>query len=1017
MKEHWREVVLIVFIIAVSIFLFSKQAESVSETIIITEICPSGCASTDHQWIEIYNKSSESIDLVGWKFWEGGVNHGLVISPSSTITSTILLPGAYAIIAQNDTVFFTDHPEVTSTVFDSVWTTLNKSGEEIGIKSGSGSDDFIEKFVYAGVYNYSLERVSIVDDSVDALSWKEHPDSSTPGRDNYWWNNVEGEIVENRIPRSVIRSVTSTVVGETVLFDASDSYDDESFIDRYVWMIEGVEYEGVEHEHIFSSTGTMVIFLTVYDTEHASSTVSRTIEVFPIIRNEFPDPVIVINEFLSDPISGEREWVELYNTEDRVVDLDGYLLYDGVGKIASVTGTIEGLGFRTIYLLSSKLNQSGDRVVFLNSVGDVTDAVSYGNWDDGEMADNVVAPKKGYSSARNSDGDDTDVDSADFSFTITPTPGLPNNITAESIPVSPAPTPSVVYVQPVQSSGEIFSPNDIVVNEFVSAPSTGEDEFVELYNTTDRTITLDEWVLRDGSGARTVLIGTVLPRGFFVLNKPKGSLNNAGDLITLFDPSGQEIDRVVYGNWDEDVVDVEAPVKGQAVARMNGTAQLYITTTITKGFENVISYDFTSDDTDNSSTTIFSSVSSTTRTDSLVPVFSFDSLPIITEILPNPLGVDTQNEFIELFNPFEHDISLTGLSLDDGDGGSKPYSFPPDTVLRAHEYRAWYSKDTKISLANTTDQVRILDTQGEVFHMIEYSGVKENKSYVMAHDLWFWTSELTPHMENPNEPVADRAVRADEHKSTASAAVFTTVAQIRNFDVGTRVVFEGVVLVPPGVLSSQYLYVGGELGVGIQVYSYKKEFPELVIGDKVSVSGELTEVSGEMRIKIARAEDVSRVDTITSVPVLPHTLLAAEVGEMYEGGFVEIVGEIVGVKGSYVYLDDGTGEVKVYIRGGSGIDKKMFEEGVRARVSGILQETKSGYQLSPRDHTDVSIDIHGVKGEKIELEPLEQSSYSMRQMVRMIIGICVGLVVVLGIKLYGTSVISYVRTKFPRTSK
>ena len=135
----------------VCIFLFSKQAESVSETIIITEICPSGCASTDHQWIEIYNKSSESIDLAGWKFWEGGVNHGLTLSPSSTVTSTILLPGVYAIIAQNDTVFFTDHPEVTSTVFDSAWTTLNKSGEEIGIKSGSGSDDFIEKFVYAGV--------------------------------------------------------------------------------------------------------------------------------------------------------------------------------------------------------------------------------------------------------------------------------------------------------------------------------------------------------------------------------------------------------------------------------------------------------------------------------------------------------------------------------------------------------------------------------------------------------------------------------------------------------------------------------------------------------------------------------------------------------------------------------------------------------------------------------------------------------------------------------------------------
>jgi hypothetical protein len=132
MKEQWREIVLIVFVIALSIFLFTKNVKTVSENIIITEICPSGCAAADHQWIEIYNKSSLPVDLSGWKFFEGGVNHGLTISSSSTDSSTIILPGAYAIIAQNDKIFFEDYPETTSTVFDSAWTTLNKTGEEIG---------------------------------------------------------------------------------------------------------------------------------------------------------------------------------------------------------------------------------------------------------------------------------------------------------------------------------------------------------------------------------------------------------------------------------------------------------------------------------------------------------------------------------------------------------------------------------------------------------------------------------------------------------------------------------------------------------------------------------------------------------------------------------------------------------------------------------------------------------------------------------------------------------------------
>ncbi len=1143
MKEQWREIVLIVFVIALSIFLFTKNAQTVSETIIITEICPSGCAAADHQWIEIYNKSNEPIDLANWKFWEGNINHGLTISSSSAVSSSVLLPGAYAIIAQNDRLFFADHSETTSTVFDSAWTTLTKTGEEIGIKKGSGSDDFVEKFVYAGVNNYSLERIGPEGDPSSFFEWKEHLSASTPGIENYWWTENVEEDETNHIPRAQMSVPTSTLVNESVVFDAAGSYDNEGFIERYVWVIENTVYDGVNVEYVFTTMGTKQVILTVYDSHGATSTVSRDIEVLSEVDNEEVLDIqarIVINEFLSDPNSPEKEWVELYNSEDEDVSLDGYTLYDGVGKIATVTGTINSLDFRVIYLTSSKLNQSGDLITLNDSTGDVIDTVSYGDWDDGGVNDNAEAPGKAHAVARISDGEDSDYDKTDFSYTITPTPNFPNNITPKEI----VPPPSNGGSSNSNTSNEVtkssFPENSVVINEFVSSPAEGVDEFIELYNTTANIISLEGWVIQDGSLAKTLLSGTIIPKGFFVIEKPKGSLNNSGDLIVLIDPSGKEINRVVYGEWNGEDNTVSVSAKGQSSARVvDGGKDFSVTDTITKNNPNIITSNQSVDAKSPTSTSvignfvtgtivlneIFSNptgaddekefvelfnsgntainltgwkigdsskkftideisisagayialyrsgtgislnnsgtetvslwfpdevladsvtysktvlndesfskfgnnwiwvptstpareniqsgvfvMNSSTAETLLMHTASTEFVPRIVEILPNPIGTDTQNEYIELYNPHDFDISLAGFFLDDAEGGSKPFEFSSDIILRSHEYRAWYSKETKLSLTNTSDAVRVLDSEGQVVEEVEYSGAKENKSYTFGNGVWFWTSELSPNMENPIVPAVDTKETNKTKTTSAKPTIQTTLAQVRNFDVGVVASIEGTVLVPPGILSSQYMYIGGPKGLGIQVYSYKKDFPPVAAGDSVVLSGELAEVSGEMRLKVASAFDIKT--SSSTVPVIPERLEAVDVGELYEGGLIEIAGEVTGVKGSYVYLDDGTDEVKVYIRGGSGIDKKIFSEGSNALVAGIVQETKSGYHVSPRNVSDVQVE-GVVKGEKIEVV-VDEENYSRIEIIRAVVFLLAGLAIVLGIKLYGLKILIFLRER------
>ncbi len=93
-------------------------------------------------------------------------------------------------------------------------------------------------------------------------------------------------------------------------------------------------------------------------------------------------------------------------------------------------------------------------------------------------------------------------------------------------------------------------PGQLIINEFVGDPISGQNEWVELYNRTDNDIDLSDWYIIEGSGKQTELEGIVEGEGFFLISSPKGSLNNSGDLIQLYTPTGVWIDGVAYGNWN-----------------------------------------------------------------------------------------------------------------------------------------------------------------------------------------------------------------------------------------------------------------------------------------------------------------------------------------------------------------------------------------------------------------------------------------------------------------------------------
>jgi len=109
----------------------------------------------------------------------------------------------------------------------------------------------------------------------------------------------------------------------------------------------------------------------------------------------------------------------------------------------------------------------------------------------------------------------------------------------------------------------------------------------------------------------------------------------------------------------------------------------------------------------------------------------------ITEILPNPKGTDTNNEFIEITNFPDNNfannkINLKGFTLDDGEKGSKPYKFTEDTIIQPNESKAFYNFQTKIALNNTTDSARLFDTSGTLIDELKYDKTNEDKSYSLT---------------------------------------------------------------------------------------------------------------------------------------------------------------------------------------------------------------------------------------------------------------------------------------------
>ncbi len=1190
--RHHTSYTLTLLVLLVSVFYFIQNARATSSDIHINEIA--AFESTGNEWIEIVNNGSEPIELTGWKFVEAGVNHGLTLAQGSDM---VLGPDEYAIITQDATVFVAAYPNVTVRIFDSSWGTLNESGELIGLRDANGN--MVEEFTYVSAPDFSLERKENISDYT-ASNWIQHPNGQTAGTENYWTTNEPTEPIDTA-PVSIITAPNSGSINVPISFDGSASTDDIGVV-TYTWDFgDGTTENLATVQHTYTTASTYTVTLTVSDLALQTHTTSHAITITDTSTTTPPTGLatdIRINEIVSDPQT-EDEWIELYNTSASNVSLVGCTLLDGVGTIATLTENVSANEFIVYELTSAKLNNAGD-IVQLSCNNIIIDSVSYGTWDDGDTSNNAPTPTKGESIIRFPNGTDSNNDSIDWTKTTTITKQAPNTQTNVSSNASTS-TSQQGGGSSAPTPPPTFAPSTLIINEFVSDPGDEGVEFIELYNRTATAIDLTRWYIEDGSEAKTALTGTINGFGYIVIESPKGQLNNAGDQITLYDPSDREIDRVTYGTWDDGNTSDNAPAPNDpySLARKtngqdadNDLYDFIKTDTITKGKSNIItntnanpdellqtitqapantksivineiypnppgsdnddefieiknigtetisltgwklqdgsssggytlpattlppnglivikrtqstlalnnsggedvrlslnngalvtkvsytgsvadnmSYSRTTDgnyvwstvatpnkeniiaaknsapkvlfdaDTDVLvGETISFDASDTTDSDTDTLTFIWDfgdgesatgdavehvymkrgiytaklqvtdsqkntvekravitvredegdteilmssELPPglrINEIFPNPTGSDDA-EFIELYNDSDETITLSGLKLDDEDGGSRPFVFDDDTFIESGEYRVFGKSETKLALNNTNDSIRLLDGSNSVLTSVDFDGVIEGASYSFTtDDIWQWSSKPTPGAKNNATLAKEKGVRKTKKTKTGGAVISTTLDKVREEDVGDRVQVTGVVAVLPDIFGTQYFYIVGEQtppASGIQIYSYKKDFPNLSVGDIITVTGEISESNGETRIKTSEQSDMVQSGTTLNIVAFP--LETTEIGESVEGAFIRVSGEVTEKKASYLYLDDGVGEIKIYFKKNTGLSGSEFQVGQKITVSGIVSETRSGYQLMPRDITDITYEQ---AVEKLDIETNSTHSSSVAE--------------------------------------
>lgn len=306
----------------------------------------------------------------------------------------------------------------------------------------------------------------------------------------------------------------------------------------------------------------------------------------------------------------------------------------------------------------------------------------------------------------------------------------------------------------------------VVISELQTESSLSAlEEFVELYNRTDAPVSLEGWTIeyRSASGAswskKATLTGTIAPYSFYLVapttylptrdaELSTGMSGSAGHM-RLLDATKQPIDLLGWGSANgAETEAMEAHPSGKSLERLPGFL-------VPEGGNGWDSDHNAEDFRINASPQPQSKLSSAELAyEGELPEPPIDTteydLITITELFVDPVSpqTDSQDEFVELYNPGDTPVHLAGYVVKTGDSFS--YSFElPDMVIEPHGYETIYVVHSGLVLSNSGGAAQLLDPSGKVIYETpHYTKAPPGQSWGWFESGWAWSTQVSPRLAN-----------------------------------------------------------------------------------------------------------------------------------------------------------------------------------------------------------------------------------------------------------------------------
>lgn len=313
---------------------------------------------------------------------------------------------------------------------------------------------------------------------------------------------------------------------------------------------------------------------------------------------------------------------------------------------------------------------------------------------------------------------------------------------------------------------------DIAINEicWMGTETSANDEWIELYNNQSKEVDLTNWKLTSLDGTPEIdLSGKIAANGFFILERTdddtiadiqadqiyKGALGNQGELLQLIDAQGKIIDKIDCSkSWFEGDNITKQTMERISPKHEGSIPNNWQLSQLPGGTPKTIN---SNGDKTERETTI-----STEQPTQDIDKKTYPSEIVINEILASPEGSDLDNEYIEIFNQNSFKVDISGWLMQDIEGATNVFVFPEETLIETKGFMAFFRPQTKISLNNSGDGLKLQNPNHELVDEISFEKALQGKSLNRIGEEFVWSSDLTPGTENSVNKEASEKIDGQE---------------------------------------------------------------------------------------------------------------------------------------------------------------------------------------------------------------------------------------------------------------